>query len=110
MNMVYKYPPEGLSPYIDNAALLEVEMPQGSRILAVQVQKNYAIENGLTQITEEPYFWALVNTDKGRTVRRLFRIYGTGHEIEERPEDLDYIGTFQRGPFVWHVFERKVPK
>jgi len=103
VNVIYKYP-------IDISGLQEIELPQGARILAVQVQKHYSIEKGLTQATEEPYFWALVNTDEGRTVRRLFRIYGTGREIEERPEDLDYIGSFQRGPFIYHVFERNVSK
>jgi len=98
VNTVCRYSLEGLG----NAALVEVEMPQGSRILGVQVQKKL--------IAETPYLWALVNTEEGRTVRRLFRIYGTGREVEERPEALNYIGTVQTGPFVWHVFERNVGK
>jgi len=93
MKMVYKYPLKGL----ENAALLEVEMRQGSRILALQM------------LDRIPCLWVMVNTDERKLVRRLLRIYGTGRPIEEDPADLDYIGTVQMGPFVWHVFERKEP-
>ena len=93
MNVIYKYPLKGL----DNGDFVEIFMPQGARILAVQIQ---GIEN--------PTIWAMVNTEEGKLVRRMLRVYGTGREIEERLEDLDYIGTVQTGPFVWHVFERKL--
>ena len=117
MNKIFKYP-------IDVKGLVEVEMPQGSRILAVHVQERQEIFKGImTGITGEAVpltaygqrdetvcLWAMSNTDESRKVRRFFRIYGTGRPIEEDPADLDYIGTVQTGPFVWHVFERTEPK
>jgi len=120
MNMILKYRLEDL----DTGALLEVEMPQGSRILAVQVQERQEVFKGtMTGLTGEAVpitafgprdetvcLWAMSNTDESRKVRRMFRVYGTGRPIEEDPADLDYIGTVQTGPVVWHVFERKRAK
>lgn len=34
---------------------------------------------------------------------RMFRIFGTGHEI---PPDYKYVGSCIDGSFVWHVYER----
>ncbi len=101
MKMIHKYPLEGF----ENAVILEVEMPQGSRILAVQVQRSERMLGPLAN--ETVCLWAVSNTDESRMVRRMFRIYGMGREIFEPLEALDYIGTVQKGPFVWHVFERK---
>lgn len=114
MNMILKYKLADL----DTGALLEVEMPQGSRILAVQVQERQEVfkaeighgfgpAKAYGPITETVCLWAMSNTDESRKVRRMFRVYGTGRPIEEDPADLDYIGTVQTGPVVWHVFERK---
>ena len=103
MNKVLKYDLSDL----DTGALREIEMPQGTRILAVQVQKGGML--GIME-AETVCLWAMSNTDESRKVRRMFRIYGTGRPIDEDPADLDYIGTVQTGPFVWHVwhvFERK---
>jgi len=100
-------------PKLDTGALREIEMPQGSRILAVQpqvVREVFAGPQGIPafrQMSETVCLWAMSNTDESRKVRRMFRIYGTGKPIEEDPADLDYIGTVQTGPVVWHVFERK---
>ena len=120
MNTIYKYPLEDL----DTGDLREIEMPQGSRILAVQVQERQELFKGTVMgLTDEVVpltafgprnptvcLWAMSDTDESRKVRRMFRIYGTGHEIFEPLEALDYIGTVQTGPFVWHVFERKETK
>lgn len=102
MKTVFKYP-------IDITDLQEVEMPQGARILAVQVQDEMGDFVGFKP-AGNPCLWALVNTEEAKKTRRLFRMYGTGKPIDEPLESLNYIGTFQRGPFVWHVFERKVLK
>ena len=104
MNTIYKYPLK-----VDHAAKVEVEMPQGSLILAVQVKKKHLVNNGLPFIAETPCLWALVDTEEGSMVRRMFRIYGTGRKIREPRRNLNYIGTVQTGSFVWHIFERKEP-
>jgi len=104
MKIVWKYP-------IEVTDLQEVEMPQGSRILSVQVQKKLAVVGtGPPKSVYDPCIWALVNTEERKMIRRLFRIYGTGKPVDEPVESLNYVGTFQQGPFVWHVFERNVGK
>ncbi len=105
MNTVYKYP----LGILDTGDLREIEMPQGARILGVQVVKAMGGYLGVLEV-ETPCIWALVNTEEGKTVRRMFRVYGTGRPIKEPLESLTYIGTVQTGPFVWHVFERKISK
>ena len=117
MNTILKYPLEDL----DTGDLREIEMPQGTRILAVQVEVGQEVTEAnighgfgpmkaYGRITETVCLWAISNTDANRKVRRLFRIYGTGRPIEEPLESLTYIGTVQTGSFVWHVFERNVSK
>lgn len=66
-----------------------IEMPKGAEILCVQMQDG------------NPCLWALVLP--GETERRKIEIYGTGHPVSEL--ELAYIGTYQEGPYVWHVFE-----
>ena len=102
MNKIFKYP-------IDVKGLQEVEFPQGARILAVQVQKSTGGFMGPLE-NETVCLWAMSNTEESKTVRRMFRIFGTGKTIDEPLDDLDYIGTVQTRPFVWHIFERKGPK
>ena len=71
--------------------LIEIEMPQDARILHVECQ----------QVT--PCIWALVDPDAPKVARR-FRLLGTGHHAIR--EDLGcHLGTFQQGPFVWHIFD-----
>jgi len=106
MNTILKYD----LPDLDTGDLREVEMPHGSRILAVQGQKQ--IFGGFLgpMAAETVCLWAMSNTEESKTVRRFFRIYGTGRAIDEDPANLDYIGTVQTGAFVWHIFERKGAK
>jgi hypothetical protein len=66
-----------------------VEMPLGARVVFVGEQ-NDAI-----------YLWAEVDPAHRKVVRK-FAIVGTGQSI---PEDLEYVGTVQTPPFVWHVYE-----
>jgi hypothetical protein len=79
---IWKFPFE-----LSDAAV--IEMPQRAKVLHV------AAQNGA------PTIWALVDTEAPKEPR-TFRIVGTGHPI---PEDVKHAGTFQQGPFVWHVFE-----
>lgn len=110
MNTILKYELTDL----DTSDLREIEMPQGARILAVQVQVGQEVTEtsvgakAYGRVTETVCLWAISDTDESRKVRRLFRIYGTGREIKEPLESLNYIGTVQTGSFVWHVFERNV--
>lgn len=67
----------------------EIEIPDDGEILSVQMQHG------------EPQIWVLVNPENF-TVKRRFRIFGTGHDVTG---ELKFIGTFQNGPFVWHLFE-----
>jgi hypothetical protein len=56
-----------------------------------------------------PCLWALVNPDNPPDVHH-FRIYGTGHAIEEDVAlDGKHLATFSQGYFVWHLFETRKP-
>ncbi|MFH1401800.1 MAG: hypothetical protein ABIG40_02455 [Parcubacteria group bacterium] len=70
------------------------ELPAGVQILTVQAQH------------DEPQIWALVDPKEQDTVHFNFRIAGTGHDIKETKDDLEYIGTFQLagGSFIGHLF------
>lgn len=73
----------------------EVEMPAGSEILHVGVQKG------------TPTVWAIVDPEETTFAeKRIIEIYGTGHRIEDTEHSV-YLGTVMDGPFVWHVFERE---
>jgi hypothetical protein len=82
MRTVFKYP----FPIRDE---IEVSMPEGAHIVAVQLQDN------------QPTMWAEVDTTKTPWPRK-FRIFGTGHPISD---GLRWIATFQMGSLVWHVYE-----
>lgn len=71
-----------------------VPMPKGARILTVQMQGRY------------PCLWAVVDPGMEREAR-VFQIIGTGHPTEEAAFK-NYVGTWQDGPMVWHLFEREV--
>lgn len=89
---VYKYP----IPSIQD--VVRMMMPKDAKVLTVQVQ------NGT------PCIWAAVDPSQLYLETRLFRIAGTGHEIEDDIVD-DYVGTFQMydGKLVFHLFEIKTP-
>lgn len=69
-----------------------VMMPNGSKVLSVQLQ------------AEQICVWALVNPQEP-TEERLFFIMGTGHPFGDTGDLLHFVGTIQMGPLVWHVFE-----
>lgn len=87
MRLIYKYP----FAFKNETA---VELPQGARILTVQLQHSYCC------------LWAEVDPDKPLELRRL-RVFGTGHELPEPPECLRYLGTIQvdGGNGIFHIFE-----
>lgn len=69
----------------------QVFMPEGAKILSVQIQNGEAV------------LWALVDPDALKR-NRMFRVFATGENVFT-PEKWNYIGTFQKGWFVGHVFE-----
>ena len=77
----FKLDPEGV-----------VSMPADAEILAVQTQRDY------------PYIWAIVDPEKPVDERRV-KVYGTGHQLPDKPGK--YLGTFQlaNGALVYHAFE-----
>lgn len=83
MNTVWKYP-------LDVTATQSINVPVNAKLLTVQVQLGI------------PTLWALVDPLVESGPRSL-RIVGTGHP-EVHPDDR-YIGTFQLGGFVGHLFE-----
>lgn len=86
MKRIYKY-------HVRIDDVQTIDLPQGAQVLSVQVQ------DGI------PYIWACVNPS-AKSEPRQFRLYGTGHPIEEDCL-LKFIGTFQifGGRLVYHLFE-----
>ena len=76
----------------------EIEMPNGARIIKIDVQNN------------QPCLWAIVDpTKQYDTEPRVIRVYGTGHHVFVL-DKLDYLDSFQLlgGQLVFHVFEQQV--
>lgn len=46
--------------------------------------------------------YALVNADAVMRQPRTLHVVGTGHDIRDRA--VHFLGTFNDGPFVWHVW------
>ena len=67
-----------------------LSLPTKAKILSVQMQHN------------KPVLWALIDTEQIPETR-IFKVAGTGHPIMEKIKQ--HIGTWQDGPFVWHLFE-----
>ena len=72
----------------------EFDLPVDAKILDIQVQFRY------------PCIWVLLDTE-AVTVKRTFKLYGTGQPVNEPPEKLHYIGTYQMasGAYIFHLFE-----
>lgn len=74
----------------------ELEMPEGAKIIALQLQNN------------RPTMWAIVN-QVNEAMRYCFNVYGTGHPMKETwrvPSTLgEYVGTVQlQNGLVFHWF------
>lgn len=72
-----------------------IDMPQGAKVLTVQMQR------------DAPVLYALVDPAQPPEVHEL-TIHGTGHPIMA-DEVGQYVGTFQDGWYVGHVFDRVHP-
>jgi hypothetical protein len=84
MRTVYKYE-------LPTDPRFQIELPKGSSFLHV------ATQNG------KPCMWIEVETNNALSPE-TFEIIGTGHEITE-PE-LGWLGTWQDGPYVWHLYHQ----
>ena len=70
-----------------------ITMPEEARILSLQIQEGH------------PCIWVLVNPNNPKTKRR-FITHVTGSFADIILAIDVFIGTYQDGPFVGHVFER----
>lgn len=84
MKRVYKYE-------IDKS-IEKISMPFGAKILSAQIQK------------DKICLWAEVDTEN-ETTQRAFIIFGTGHDINFKNDEISYLATVQQGIFVWHIYE-----
>ena len=88
MKTIYKYP----IPVEDAFTL---ELPTNVNILHISTQNN------------KPYMWCLIDTED-KVSPRLFRLYGTGHEIiQPKTGTYVFLGSFEmfQAAYVWHLFE-----
>ena len=85
METIYKYPLE----LKDDQT---IEVPQGSKVLTVQVQDG------------KPCLWVLISDSEFKSIRYI-EMFGTGHSIDRG--ERKYVGTFQlpEKGLVFHVFE-----
>lgn len=77
----------------------------GNLIEGIQVPPNGA-EFLCLQVQGAPMTWFLVDTNEQES-DRAFKVVGTGHEF---PENHKYLGSWQDGPFVWHLLEDESKK
>lgn len=86
MKTIWKFP-------LELTDLQSIEMPQGSEILSVQMQR------------ETLCLWALAEPSLKREIH-IIEIAGTGNPLPDAKRR--FIGTAQMkgGTFVWHIFER----
>ena len=66
-----------------------IPMPKDARVLCLQTQQG------------EPQLWARVDP-AAPTEDRRFYVVGTGWDVPA--EAATYVGTWQQGPFVFHLF------
>lgn len=92
MRTIHKYP-------LNDDVVTEVDTHQGVRWLAAQMQSSYA--GGRMMVV-----WAEVDTDQPQVTKRLY-VVGTGQPVPD--EARVFIGTLQRGPFVFHIWADDMP-
>jgi hypothetical protein len=79
--------------YTLNGMVNDIQMPMDAEILTVQLQDGQMFNACI---------WAKVNPEN-ELEKRQFVVIGTGHSFDDT--NHKYIGTYQEGFFVWHVFE-----
>ena len=90
MQTIWKFPLTALGT-------IRFSMPRDAVPLCVQVQN------------EIPTIWARIPDTDAQSFTRTFRVFGTGHNMDNFQGE--YIGTFQLdgGALVFHVFEEGNP-
>jgi len=83
MKTIYKYP-------IAITEEQEITMPQGAEVIHAGVDPQ-----------GNPCVWAMVDT-RNEPEPMSILVYGTGAPMAYTPER--HVGSFNDGPFVWHVF------
>jgi hypothetical protein len=86
MRTVHKFP---LPTNIGGGDIVELQMP------AHAVIRRFALQNHV------PTLWVEID-DKTDLMPRRFQIFGTDHPL---PAHAAYVGTYEQGPFVWHVYQ-----
>jgi hypothetical protein len=91
MQTIFKYP-------FQTTDRFNIHMPKGAKIITVATQN------------ENPCMWAIIDPATTETEKRYFRVFGTGHVIEDGyiyNENLFFRGTYQLqgGALVFHLFE-----
>ena len=69
-----------------------IEIPKGAEVLTVQMQGPF-----------NPCIWVKVDPEN-ELEKRQFVVIGTGQSFDDT--NYEYIGTYQDGPLVWHLFEK----
>ena len=79
----------------------EIILPLSAEILSVGCQTAGTMEE-----KEDICIWIKINTEL-QLYKRYFKVYGTGHEINEETKQHKFIGTVQmKNGLVWHIFEQ----
>jgi hypothetical protein len=76
------------------SSAMSIALPWGSRILSAQVQGN------------EVCIWVECNDGERSDLVDVF-VIGTGHPVPA--EAVNYVGTVQMPPYVWHVYTGALP-
>lgn len=85
MRTIWKFP----IPTATTTDAVTLEMPKGAQVV------RFASQAGV------PTIWALVD-DQAALEDRPFQTFGTGHPVTDGAQ---YVGSYEQGPFVWHVFD-----
>lgn len=80
--------------------LLNIEDEHVLEIPSPAITLSFQVQNGALVL------WFLVNPELGK-VTKVFRLAGTGHQINNSLSELEYIDTVQLkgGKLVYHLFE-----
>ncbi len=88
MRTIHKYQidfREGLGPIL---------MPAFAKVLSVQFQES----------TKQLCLWAAIDDEEQAKGPRSVYVLGTGQPAPDYINAMEYIGSAQEGPMVWHVF------
>lgn len=90
MKSIYKYK-------LKETNKQEIVIPS-SKILSVHSQREAIV------------VYALVDTDNSKDTKYEFRVYGTGHDVQEDIDDYNFLGTVKLadGYLMFHVFYKEV--